>query len=189
MSTRLKDIDERARNTRNQIAKAVTALALRQPLDTVSVQQITQEAGISRSTFYAHFRSLSDYLTRSYAGVLERGAQVSALEPNGDKQALPVGAILDHIGSNRAYVAATLNISYRPAMMAAGEERLRIVTAANLKRLRPDLAEIERQAMATFIAGGFMATLRGWMTNGLKECPKSVQNRFEKLCANFLDSQ
>jgi AcrR family transcriptional regulator len=181
MSTMLKDIDERARRTRNRIARAVSELAVRQPLETITVKQLAGAAGISRSTFYSHFTSLGDYLIRSYAWLLERGALVSAALPGGEKQALPVRAILDHMAPKRAYVAATLDSAYRPAMTAAGEERLRLVAATNLQRLRPDLTEADRQAIASFLAGGFMGMLKRWQGSGMQESPESLQARFEAL--------
>ena len=189
MSTKPKDIDERARRTRNRIARAVVHLAKLQPLETVTVQQLVREAGISRSTFYAHFTGLADYLTRSYAWILERGAQISATHPGGAAQVLPVRAVLDHMAMNAAYVRATLHSPYRPAMMAAGEERLRCVASANLQRLRPDLCEIERQAMATFIAGGFMGMVRQWTASGLRETPHSLERRFETFCRRIVGSE
>jgi len=189
MSTKLKDIDERARRTRNRIARAVTELVTRRPLDTITVQELAREAGISRSAFYAHFTSLGDYLTRSYAWVLERGSQLSAAQPGGERQVLPVRAILDHMAAKPAYVAATLDISYRPAMMAAGEERLRLMASANLKRLAPRLSEIERQALSTFIAGGFMAILRIWTRGGMQEPAGIVQARFEGYCLSLLSGK
>ena len=183
MSMMPKDIDERARRTRSRIARALVALAMQRPLESITVRELVREAGISRSTFYAHYTSLEDYLTRSYAWMLERGTQLSAAQPGGDRHVLPVRAILDHMSGKAAYVAATLGSAYRPAMLAAGEDRLRAVAGANLRRLRPALAPADRQAMANFLAGGFMGMLKHWSATELREAPGSVQARFESFCA------
>ena len=72
--------------------------------------------------------------------------------------------------------------THYPAMIAAGEERLTRVTADNLKRIAPELGEAERQAVATFIAGGFMAMQRRWRLSGMREPAEQLQARFEGFC-------
>src|SRR3954471_23818999 len=70
-STKMPIVDERTARTRAKIAHAIIGLGRQQPIDSITVGQLSREAGISRSTFYAHYGSLRDYLTRSYARMLE----------------------------------------------------------------------------------------------------------------------
>lgn len=183
-----KDIDERARRSRNSIALAVTELGLRYPLEKITVRQLCEKAGISRSTFYGHFTSVEDYFTQSYAWLLERGTQLSASEQGGLEKVLPVRAILGHMAGKRDYVFATKNSRFRPAMMAAGEERLRLTAVANLERLCPELSKSDRLALATFVAGGFMAILRSWIATDMAERPEVIEGRFDALCGRLIAS-
>jgi AcrR family transcriptional regulator len=180
-------IDRRALSTRNSIARAIIAMGQRRPLESITVRQLAAEAGISRSTFYAHFNSLEHYLTQSYALMLERGARLSGDMPGCEAKPLAVRAILDHVAAQAGYAAATKDSRFRPLMARAGEQRLRQVAASNLARLRPDLSEVERDQAATFIAGGFMAMLHAWIANGLRETPEMVNTAFERLSAAVVE--
>lgn len=49
------NLDPRVRRTRQSIVQAFTELVDRKGFQTISVQDITERAGINRATFYAHF--------------------------------------------------------------------------------------------------------------------------------------
>ncbi len=186
MSDRKRAIDERAVRTRNKVADAIIQLGRKQPIDSISVGTLCAAAGISRSTFYAHFDGLRGYLTTSYANMLEGMAARSALDPDGAGRPLAVAGILAHVGTSGAYGLAIMQSKHHPAMIAAGEERLTRVVADNLRRLMPALGEADRNAVATFIAGGFMAMLHRWKRGGMREPADAVRARFENFCAQLV---
>lgn len=188
MSDRTRAIDERAARTRNKVADAIIALGKQQPIDSISVGALCAAAGISRSTFYAHFDGLRGYLTTSYANMLEGMAARSAQEPDGLGRPLAVAGILRHVGASGAYGLAVMQSTHHPAMIAAGEQRLTRVVVENLRGLVPTLAEADRTAIATFIAGGFLAMLNRWKRSGMREPADLVQARFEGFCGALLSS-
>lgn len=179
-------IDERAARTRNKVADAIIALGKRQPIDSISVGSLCAEAGISRSTFYSHYNGLRGYLTTSYANMLENMARRSAKGAGGDDRLLAVDEILDHIGRSGAYGLAIMQSAHHPAMIAAGEERLTRVVADNLRRHLPRMSEADRMAIATFVAGGFLAMLHRWKKSGMSEPANAVRVRFENFCEALL---
>ncbi|GGG92612.1 TetR/AcrR family transcriptional regulator [Silvibacterium dinghuense] len=61
-------VDPRVRRTRQLLREAVEALLHTQPFDAISVQQIAEQAGVNRATFYAHYldrEALVEDLVRS----------------------------------------------------------------------------------------------------------------------------
>jgi AcrR family transcriptional regulator len=187
MSRKVARIDERARRTRLAIAQAMIALGREQAIDSISVGLLSRRAGIGRSTFYAHYASLGDYLAQSYAGMLEQYALQGSAEPEGEGKVLAVHHILAHIYSAGRFVGAVAQSRERPRMLAGGEDSLRRVAESNLARLRPRLTEAERRAAATFIAGGLMGLMRTWMDNGMRETPDQIRAAFEASACAILD--
>ena len=55
-------MDRRTRKTQSAIYSAFVSLIVERGYDTISVQQIIDEADVGRTTFYAHFRSKDDLL-------------------------------------------------------------------------------------------------------------------------------
>ena len=186
MSEIKRAIDERAARTRNKIADAIIGLGKTRPIDSISVGTLCAAAGISRSTFYAHFDGLRGYLTTSYANMLEGMAARSAQETKDVVRPLAVTRILEHVGASGAYGRAIMQSAHHPAMSAAGEERLTRVVADNLRRLMPAWGEADRTAVATFIAGGFMAMLHRWKRSGMREPAENIRARFESFCDALL---
>lgn len=184
MSGNCSSIDERALRTRNSIAAAVIRLGPRRGVDRITVGELAVEAGISRSTFYAHFGSFEDYLARSFAGMVERLAEKAASETTGpDAPLLCTQHILAHIHAAPQYVAAITRSRHRPTMLAAGEERLTVHLETRLRTLRPTLDRRRRATLARFVAAGFIGMLRSWMEGGMPRSPDDLRGEFEAMIA------
>ncbi len=175
-------VDRRAIRTRNSIARAVIRLGQELGVDRLTVRDLSQAAGVSRSTFYAHYGSLEDYLSRSFAAMLENMAMHAEHRAGPDDQrVLQCELILEHIAAAPGYVAVISRSRYRPRMLIAGEERLRRVVERRLELFRPRLTPVARSDAARFVAGGFVAMLRHWMESGMATTPGEFRTRFEAL--------
>jgi AcrR family transcriptional regulator len=182
MSRKMTAIDERALRTRSNIARAVIRIGQERGVDDLTVGELAREAGIGRSTFYAHFGSLEEYLSQSFANMVEGMAAHDAHEAGpADRRILHVRRILDHIAAAGRYADEISQSRHRPRMLAAGEERLRRHVESRLARLRPHLAESDRAALARFVASGFISVLRSWMERGRKQPAEAMQQQFEAI--------
>lgn len=179
-------IDQRARRTRNQIARAIIGLGQRRPIDSIRVGELASAAGIGRSTFYAHYASIEDYLCRSFASMLEQHAMRDAQKPEATCQALPIEGILNHVRQAGDYAAAISRSKHRPEMFAEGERRLRRLVDNRLVALAPSLTPAQRATRSTFIAAGFVAILRDWMESGMARPPEQVRRDFDNAVAAML---
>lgn len=74
--------DPRVRKTRRGLREAFIRLILRQGYDSISIQDIADEAETARVTFYRHYRDkeelLTDCLTTLYEELIEKTERVSA---------------------------------------------------------------------------------------------------------------
>ena len=73
--------DPRVRRTRDRLGDALVEILLEQTLDEISVQEILDRAGVSRSTFYSHFRDTNDLFLRDVDDFFE--AMATALSRPG----------------------------------------------------------------------------------------------------------
>src|SRR5687768_3577123 len=161
-------VDRRAIRTRNSIARAVIRLGQEGGLDRLTVGALSRAAGVSRSTFYAHYGSPDDYPSQSLAAMLANlSAHAQQRRGPVDPRLLQCELILDHIAAAPGYVDVISRSRYRPRMLAAGEERLRRVVESRLQLFRPRQAAGARSDTARFVAGGFIAMLRHWMESGM----------------------
>jgi len=171
-------IDRRSRDTRDRIATAFLALGGHGDIDGLSVGRLAREAGIARSTFYAHYQSLDDYMARSFAAML---ASLASADRDSADQArpLPVRAILDHIAAAGPGIERLIAHRHYAVMQWHGERALRTVVEARLARLTPTLSSIDRRTAASIIVAGFLALMRDWVEHRRHLPPETVADRFE----------
>src|SRR5438045_1335236 len=53
-------IDRRVLRTRDRLGDALVALMQEKPFDAITVQEVLDRAGVSRSAFYVHYRDKED---------------------------------------------------------------------------------------------------------------------------------
>lgn len=170
------DIDQRSRRTRNALASALMRLAREKPIDEISVRELAQAAGIGRSTFYAHFADLPDFLRKSYANMIERAALLKKQPPD---SVLSVHHILQHMAQSGKYGTVLRQSRQWPSVAAAARDRLELLVATNLVLLEPEMACALRKRAAALIAGGFIALVEQWTEGGRSESPNEIEATFD----------
>jgi AcrR family transcriptional regulator len=94
----------RARRTRSALHRAFTSLIQSNRYENLEVADITTRAGVSRSTFYAHYSSKDALLAESIAGPFA----VLADTINSDFAEPQLIALLEHFWENRALARGIL---------------------------------------------------------------------------------
>lgn len=169
-------IDRRARATRDSIGRAFLKLGGIGGIEALSVGVLAREAGIARSTFYAHYRGIDDYLARGFAGMLQGLARAEL-----GNAILPVRAILDHVVAAGEGASSLLADRRFPLMMVEGGLALKRVAIERLAERSPNLSEVERRSLATILSAGFLALMREWIEQGRKIPAGELAGRFETI--------
>jgi AcrR family transcriptional regulator len=182
-----KGIDARTLRTRNLLAEALMTLGVARGVDELDVGEIVEEAGVARSTFYAHYAGKDDFLVRSFVNMI--AATEAAVRENYPEREdlLPSRALIHHVHEAQEFARRIATSEAFPAQMAAGEVKLREIAETNLTRLKPEWARERRRETAVYVAGGFIGLLRWWMESGLKKTPEEMQAAFERLTRSAMD--
>jgi AcrR family transcriptional regulator len=174
-------IDARVLRTRHLLAEALISLGAARSVDELDVGDIVSEAGVARSTFYAHFTSKDDFLVRSFVNMLAATeAAVRAKFPDRE-ELLPSLSLFVHVHQAGDFARRMAMTEVFNAQMAAGELKLREIAEKNLERLKPDWPFDRRRETAVYVAGGFIGLMRWWMQSGLKQAPDELQAAFARL--------
>lgn len=67
--------DPRVRRTRQLLQDALRTLVRERGFESITVQDITQQAGVNRATFYLHYEDKNDLLTQTMREVIEAPAR------------------------------------------------------------------------------------------------------------------
>lgn len=163
--------------SRDVIAEAACELFLEQGFTATTVADITQRAGVSRSSFFNYFTSKSDVL---WAGLDEKIAALTrtlAADESEDARA-SLDSALRALGSGFAPDSLALALVNTAAMGLEGElereagARRSVISAAVAARLRragvdPIPAEVAGGAHAAAV----LAAIRAWAESGAARAP------------------
>ena len=114
--------DQRVQRTRDQLGDALISLLVPKSFDDITVQDVLDRAGVSRSTFYAHYRDKNDLFLSDAEDFFE--SMASALSRFGDRseRVAPVQELFAHLGEMRPLYNALLESGRLHDVMQLGEE-------------------------------------------------------------------
>jgi AcrR family transcriptional regulator len=178
-------IDRRVLRTRKLLHMSLAGLLSRKAYDAISVEQICAEAGIGRSTFYAHFidkddlkRHALDKLRNALAEESQGARAAGANRPFAFCEAFFAHAA-DHLpqvcaraGDNRA---ATSLARVRDILTAQVRAELLSVGAAD-----GDAPSV-LSARVAYIVGGLMSLFEWWLDDGAKRPPEEMAALFRQF--------
>ncbi len=147
--------DRRVQRTREALFGAFMALVLERDYSRITVEDVLNRAGVSRSTFYQHFANLDDLLLSSMAPLL---AILAVTAAQGSSDRLPW--LLEHFWTNRRYAKGVLQ--GRAGREVRGQLERLIYDALQASNTDQPLAALRLKAK--FLAHGQVGILSDWLT-------------------------
>lgn len=178
-----KNEDRRVRRTRDRLGDALVELLVQKPFDDITVQEVLERAGVSRSTFYSHFSDKNDLFLSDADEFLEGMAM--ALSRFGDKseRVAPVQELLAHIAEVRPFYNALVASGKIQDVWELGREHF-------ARGIEQRLAEIprahsiprdRRAAVAHGLAGSLFSLLSWWVQHGMTLSAEEMDKLFHKM--------
>lgn len=159
--------DPRAARTRERIVRACAELV--EAGGSLSVEAVSERAGVGRSTFYTHFAALPDVAEEVVDRILDEIARhdiarrSDAALPRPAIVRLGLGELIRALRLQRRYVTY---LRTAPAMEGL-RRRIGHELARNLRPIllleRPDASEDDIRSTTDFIVGGTLELLLGWL--------------------------
>jgi AcrR family transcriptional regulator len=176
--------DPRVERTVRVLRGALAELLQEQAFRDITVQQILERAGVSRATFYAHFRNKDDALLSSYEGMFAALERQLDAAPSRTRRLVPMAELLVHLAESGA-VFASLRTSDRleliwnlgTDLLADMIERRRTPAAAG-GALDPKLA-------ARMLAGACVEMTKWWLDHQQAFSPQAMDDRFHQLASRL----
>ncbi len=175
-------LDARARRSRDALGDALIALMQEKRFDDITVQDVLDRAGVSRSTFYHHFRDKED-LFASDAGEFFHGL-AHALTAQGDRsnRVFPVREFFEHVAQMKDFVARLRASDLFHQNMALAREHFARGIEGRLTTLSHGaLTPAEREAISVGYAGMIISWLSRWVEEGLHASPAEMDDLFHRV--------
>ena len=186
-------VDRRVGRTRARLGQALRKLMEQRPLEKISVQDVVELAGVSRSAFYAHYDDKVDLLLSDMDEFLERMAMLLVVRSEQSNRIAPVHEFFAHVGEAEEIRGALarserLQDFFDLAMehFARGIE-LRLRQLAEREKTQPQrprdgsTAVASSDLVAHALAGAFIGFLNSWLRNGQPLSAKAMDTLFHRF--------
>jgi len=185
---RLKNLTERGQETQRQLMDVLMQLILEKGYEQVSVKDITERAGIDRSTFYLHFSDKREMLVKSQQQLVDD--LVEQLKPDAPPLT-GVAMTFEHMAQhvNHYRVLLQLEGSILSSQLLH-DYIVRVVKPIIEQRLLEGGASSSADVdlIANFITGALRSTARWWLQSGMPYPPDEMTRRFIQLAVDGLAS-
>ncbi len=196
MHTQLNSLDPRITRTRQALRQALIELIQLKGYRNITVKDITQRAGLNRSTFYLHFQNKDDLLLSGFEGLwvdLENSLPLGIMGEGKDPASLTKACLegeFQRLEQIRPYYQALLGRSGAPFF----KERLQDQVLDGLKELlarsHPALSDhmLDLDAALAALSAAYLGLLEWWLAGEAPCSPERMADLFLRfLCSRPCD--
>jgi AcrR family transcriptional regulator len=186
-------LDRRTRRTRRLLKEALFSLILEKGYDAVTIEDITEQADLGRTTFYLHYKDKEDLLVESIDSIAAE--LIARLPPTAWNVIDPRGEdgewVMDAIRVTFQHAAENAQL-YRIILRGEGanqtKRRLQAIIhqkAAELvsERLKDGSLQprVPMDVFANYFAGALLATITWWLESDTPYPPEEMAEMFRTL--------
>ena len=186
--------DPRFQRSYDALVRAVTELLDDAPLNTLSIAQLVQRAGVARPTFYQHFPDLQSAAQRAalvrlddaFAFVEEQGKLLNPPSATFFRSMeVETALILEHLNAHQPFYLTVFNDA---ATSAFFDELVTFVSGRLLPPYEGVRTEAEQDCL-TVLGGGLVWTAVHWLRqDATRETAAVMAKRMAKTAATILDA-
>lgn len=174
----MKKIDQRTRLTKLLIRKSMTSLLSQKPIQSISVKELCETAGINRGTFYAHYTDLYDLMEQMEAEMMETFQQ--ALQPlleesEGERTPLKITAgIFNCLKDNADLCIVTLgpygDKQFAARLLDAGRQWY----LESYTKYFEGVSKTKLEYYYAFVSSGCIGLLEKWLQDGMSTSTEEI---------------
>jgi len=175
--------DARVRYTRARLAASLRDLMQRKPLSEIRVQDVLDQAGVSRSAFYAHFTGKVDLLLTDMDEFLEAVATHLSRSREPSDRVVVVAEFFAHVADSENIRAALARSGRLGDFYDLARQHFARGIEQRLKEIARSagLSDLERSALGYTFAGGLIAQLDWWLARGKGISAEEMDRCFHEL--------
>ena len=194
--------DLRIRRTRGRLSNALVQLMRDKPINQITVQEVLEQAGVGRSTFYLHYRDKNDLLLDLMENGMEMWSNALSKTKEKSHRLVPVEEFFAHAASAMPFYWALIDSGRIHSFFDLAQGCFARGIARRLKEIHPpnlvssnllpanpgrknldstNKAGRELDAHSHALAGNLLSLLKWWLDHGAKESPREMDQLFHQI--------
>jgi AcrR family transcriptional regulator len=182
--------DRRSQRTWRILHDALIALMQEKRYDSITVQDIIDQANVGRSTFYAHFQDKEDLAVSMLVHMLDMLTQTFEESASADKRFFPTLELFRHVQENHAVFKALMGGHGMDLFFQKGQIYWSQRIEAHFRARFPEGQEfaVPLPVICSYIAGAFVVMLKWWLDNKLPYSPERMDEIVHQLMMSGVQS-
>ncbi len=175
--------DRRVARTRDRLGDALIEMLTTKPFDEVTVQDVLARAGVSRSTFYAHYRDKNDLFLSDVDDFFALVSTLLARRADPSGRVAAVEELFSHVAEARHIYTIMVESGRMHDVTELGQAHFARSIEERLAHGRRGGAVFKEQraALAHALAGALFSLLASWIRQGATVAPKKMDELFHSL--------
>ncbi|MEC1775908.1 TetR/AcrR family transcriptional regulator [Bacillus mojavensis] len=184
-------VDPRVKRTNKFLRDALIALLKEKEANSITIQEITEKADLTRGTFYLHYRDKQDFLFQSMTEVLDDLIQQvkpeTPVEPviiNEDHPPVSFVKLFEYIHEHAEYFQVMLSDrglpQFRSLMAEFVQKRIYEELLSSIEESEK-LLQIPKEILVSYITSAHIGVICSWLESGMKYSPLFMANQLTRL--------
>lgn len=183
-----KKVDRRIQRTRNLLRDALMHLIIEKGYDEITIQHITDEANVARTTFYLHFKDKDDLLFQTMRDMYEdlyaqsSFAEMSTHPPQLVEEECDA-TDFEHVADLAEFYKVMLGERGSAAFLMRVREFLAkgVMEDTFSKATNDEQANLPVEFVAYAVAGARIATIKWWLDHDMPYSPQRMAYMMDQL--------
>ena len=171
--------------TKQALIASFKKLLETEPFDKITISDITNDCGLSRQTFYYHFRDIFDMIRWIYNS--ESLNEIGGRGGYGTWQD-KIRELFDYTLNNKSLILGTFNSKCRNDLVGYYMYvSIRKISDIVEMKSDGDIAEKDKKFIASVYAYAFVGIMVDWISDGMKESSEEMVDRVYKIVMSNFD--
>lgn len=171
--------------TKQALIASFKKLLETEPFDKITISDITNDCGLSRQTFYYHFRDIFDMIRWIYNS--ESLNEIGGRGGYGTWQD-KIRELFDYTLNNKSLILGTFNSKCRNDLVGYYMDvSIRKISDIVEMKSDGDIAEKDKKFIASVYAYAFVGIMVDWISDGMKESSEEMVDRVYKIVMSIFD--
>lgn len=171
--------------TKQALIASFKKLLETEPFDKITISDITNDCGLSRQTFYYHFRDIFDMIRWIYNS--ESLNEIGGRGGYGTWQD-KIRELFDYSLNNKSLILGTFNSKCRNDLVGYYMDvSIRKISDIVEMKSDGDIAEKDKKFIASVYAYAFVGIMVDWISDGMKESSEEMVDRVYKIVMSNFD--
>lgn len=164
------NFNQRYYSTEEKLQRALYSLLRIRSYNNISIKELCYEAGINRSSFYAHYQDINDLMIKIEKNLSKSIAQIFDPKERWDKEVFV--KLFEFLLKNHDFYKAYLSASEGTVMEK--NDFMDFMNVVDRHSLGNGYPVKEKTYHMAFFAGGLKALSKSWIMSGCQETPQQM---------------